>query len=291
MPQSQRPKSPIKTITKPALKRIAHRAGVKSVSSLVYEEVRTILDCELRELLSKVVFVAEADRVKTIDVKHVKAGAKACGMDIVYGKHVKEDTNLGLYQQKVLKQVHNELGQKKETLDLVGNMMIHLIEKIMDNANQLKKLKNTKTLTSREVQTAVRMTLKGNILVNAVNEGTRAVQRYAQEGNENEKRKNRSSKAGLSVSVSRIEKLMRVLSNYERLGAGAPFYLAAVIEYLLAEIYELAGNEAKDNKKIRIKPRHVFFAVFNDNEMSPLFKHTIMSVGVMPNIHVELLPK
>ena len=65
------------------------------------------------------------------------------------------------------------------------------------------------------------------------------------------KAKTRSSRAGLQFPVGRIHRLLRKGNYAERVGAGAPVYLAAVMEYLAAEVLELAGNAARDNKKSR----------------------------------------
>ena len=106
------------------------------------------------------------------------------------------------------------------------------------------------------------------------------------------KSKTRSSRAGLQFPVGRIHRMLRKGSYAERVGAGAPVYLAAVMEYLAAEVLELAGNAARDNKKSRIIPRHIQLAVRNDEELNKLFGSvTIAQGGVLPNIHSVLLPK
>jgi histone H2A len=98
----------------------------------------------------------------------------------------------------------------------------------------------------------------------------------------------RSSKAGLAFPVGRVHRLLRKGNYAQRVGAGAPVYLAAVLEYLAAEILELAGNAARDNKKTRIIPRHLQLAIRNDEELNKLLGHvTIAQGGVLPNIHAS----
>lgn len=104
--------------------------------------------------------------------------------------------------------------------------------------------------------------------------------------------KSRSSKAGLQFPVGRIGRFLKKGRYSARVGAGAPVYLAAVLEYLVAEILELAGNAARDNKKSRIIPRHLQLAIRNDEELNKYFGGvTIANGGVLPNIHSDLLPK
>ncbi|GLJ17240.1 hypothetical protein SUGI_0298850 [Cryptomeria japonica] len=102
----------------------------------------------------------------------------------------------------------------------------------------------------------------------------------------------RSQKAGLQFPVGRIGRYLKTGRYAKRVGGGAPVYLAAVMEYLAAEVLELAGNAARDNKKTRIIPRHILLAVRNDEELGKLLGSvTISSGGVLPNIHQVLLPK
>ncbi|SCV74021.1 BQ2448_6453 [Microbotryum intermedium] len=105
------------------------------------------------------------------------------------------------------------------------------------------------------------------------------------------KSRSRSSRAGLQFPVGRLYRLLRQSNFALRVGAGAPVYLAAVLEYLAAEILELAGNAARDNKKSRIIPRHLQLAIRNDEELNRLLGAVVISQGgVLPNIHSELLP-
>eukprot|EP00931_Biecheleriopsis_adriatica_P104934 TRINITY_DN79547_c0_g1_i1.p1 TRINITY_DN79547_c0_g1~~TRINITY_DN79547_c0_g1_i1.p1 ORF type:complete len:178 (+),score=60.02 TRINITY_DN79547_c0_g1_i1:63-596(+) len=100
-----------------------------------------------------------------------------------------------------------------------------------------------------------------------------------------------SYRAGLCFPVHRFRKQLKEGGYAKRTQIGGAVYMTAVIEYIVAEILELAGNAAKEQKKGRIIPRHIQLAVRNDEELNKYMSHvTIQGGGVIPNIHTVLMP-
>ena len=112
---------------------------------------------------------------KTPSKKSAKAPKKA-------GKGAKKNKkrveSYSTYIYKVLKQVHPDTGISKKAMSVMNSFINDIESKISEEGGKLARYNKSKTLTSREVQTAVRLLLPGELAKHAVSEGTKAVTKY-----------------------------------------------------------------------------------------------------------------
>lgn len=106
------------------------------------------------------------------------------------------------------------------------------------------------------------------------------------------KRISKTKRAGLVFPVSRVLNQLKAGKYAEMIRVGSAIYLAAVLEYLAAELCEVAMYQSWNDKKKRIIPRHIQLAVAGDSELRELFKDVIISRGgVVPFINDNFIPK
>jgi histone H2B len=205
----------------------------------------------------------------------------------------------GSYIYKVLKQIDPKKGSTKRVVSILNSFISDIFDRLAQESGRLARYTKKATLSSREIQTAVRLVLPGELAKHAVSEGTKAVTKYTSSAyyagkgkggrGDRNKPQSKSSKAGLEFPVGRITRYLKKGRFTPRVGSGAPVYVAAVLEYLTAEILELACKACDKSKKKLITPRHVNLAIRGDEELDELLgKVTVASGGVIPFINDEL---
>ncbi|EGD79490.1 histone H2B [Salpingoeca rosetta] len=110
-----------------------------------------------------------------------KAGkAKAAAGEGKRRKKRKESYSIYIY--KVLKQVHPDVGISSKAMSILNSFVNDIFERIANEASRLAKYNNKSTISSREIQTAIRLLLPGELAKHAVSEGTKAVTKYTSAG-------------------------------------------------------------------------------------------------------------
>lgn len=193
------------------------------------------------------------------------------------------------YIHKVLKLIHPGHAVQSTATNAINQMSHHFIEKILDQAELLRRGKSTLDIT--KVLNAVKIVLPGELGAHAMAEIEKAVTKHA--GTDTGTKANPvsvTSRAGLTVPPSLLGRIVREKTSYNRVGNAATIALAAATEYILAEILELSGNVTTDMGKKQISEAHVMKAITNDEELSALFTG-VLNGGVLPHIHSVLLPR
>eukprot|EP00731_Ephydatia_muelleri_P012013 Em0006g907a len=126
---------------------------------------------------------ATATAKKSQSVQSDKPEKKVDGVSKIKGdkkqkrkKARKESYSVYIY--KVLKQVHPDTGISSKAMSIMNSFVNDIFERIATEASRLTHYTKKHTLSSREVQTAVRLHLPGELSKHAVSEGTKAVTKY-----------------------------------------------------------------------------------------------------------------
>ena len=107
-----------------------------------------------------------------------KAASKA-SKKVAKTSSKKRVESYSIYIYRVLKQVHPETGISKKGMEVMNSFISDIFDRVCAEAGRLARYNKKSTLSSREVQTAVRLVLPGELAKHAVSEGTKAVTKFS----------------------------------------------------------------------------------------------------------------
>ena len=124
-----------------------------------------------------------AEEKKVAEKKPKAAGKKVPTKDAASGDKKKKRSKKSvetykIYIFKVLKQVHPDIGISSKAMGIMNSFINDLFEKIAQEASKLARYNKKNTISSREIQTAIRLVLPGELAKHAVSEGTKAVTKF-----------------------------------------------------------------------------------------------------------------
>ena len=185
--------------------------------------------------------------------------------------------NFDTYIRKIQnRENRGELGLNSETVRTLDAIVKILGNLIGSKASELTRDSKKRTISAREIMTSVKLLFTKELSKSVSVEAAKALARYdgamADAGGKSEYSVHTSdtNKAGLTLSVSRMRFFLRGTSRAERISKGALVYLAAVLEYVIAEILKSAGNYTREGKKVRIRTTDIRTCLHNDADLKEL---------------------
>lgn len=188
------------------------------------------------------------------------------------------------YIYLVLKQVHPDLGFTTEAVHVIRGLLNYVAVQLINDMSSLLLLGKKHTVTVKEVRAAAKLFLEGSLGEGAIDRAEKAMTTFEKNA-DSEGRP--GARAGLLFSISRCRRLIYTHAATPsgrsgasvRVGAKAPIYLAAILEYITGEILDLAGNVTRDSQKHRVRSRHILLAIRNEVGLNALFPPQKVAIG------------
>jgi histone H2B len=188
-------------------------------------------------------------------------------------KHTKKDTDsYKSYIRKVLAQVHPEIRIGQSATDVIDSLVKTMLSKIKEQACKLTLLKGGKTIDTKILTAALELFLPTELAKHAIAEGTKAVTKFHATTLD---ATTQAAKAGLIFNVGRVKRHLKDNITL-RVSADTPVFLAAVLEYMTAEILELAGRNAESRSRKTIDSKAVHYSIREDDELSGVFSDALI---------------
>jgi histone H3 len=182
-----------------------------------------------------------------------------------------KEKSFKVYIIRLLKSVHPGVRLTKSAVEAIDSILRVISDKIVDRALVLTTGGDKKTVSDREIQSAVKMVFPEYFGMNAVDFSIHTIDTYQKseverQGQPVEKAQTRESRCGLIFSVSAAEKYTRRFGQVAlHVSSSAPVALASILEYFSRHLLEKTGDITKNSKKITINVRHLFLAVATDS--------------------------
>jgi histone H3/H4 len=205
------------------------------------------------------------------------------------------------YINKILHQVSPENKINTNAKQQLNTALCHICRIICDQSTKLSEYASKKTVDIEEIKNSLATLISGELLKHCIKEGDSAVERY-KEFNQTKitlgtrmPATSRSMQADIILQPSIIERFLRRFGySKSMVTANSPIFLAAVMEYITAEILNISSIKAQETCMSRITVRHMELGVRNDPDFYKLFQKLnlkFLGSGFTPGIHKELLIK
>lgn len=187
------------------------------------------------------------------------------------------------FVRAVLVQIHPGARITRQAKEVVLSIVTDFENRLAQQASDLARRDKRATVQARDVAAATQTNLPAELAKHAVSEGTKAATKN--------KSTHSNATSGLVFRPSRLHKQMKAERNGARVSPQAAAYLAGVLEYLVAELLEGAGNNAVGRGAVTIKRQDLHAAIQGDAELKEVFgKAMFGGTGAVANINEALLP-